>query len=163
MMNKKFLTLLLATTFTCLSSMELKAQESVNAGGGNVVNSDVNISYSIGQVFVAPVTYSQGSVTPGIQQPYEISLVSGLPKVAAELKIQAYPNPAIDYLLLSFPEYRKTNYSLRLIDMAGKTLYLNEIKEEISRIEVQSLTSGLYFLQVLCREEMLKVFKVIKK
>jgi hypothetical protein len=73
------------------------AQESTNAGSGDVAAANLSMSYSIGQAFTEPVAYTAGSVTPGIQQPYKIDVASGLPNVAAELKMQAYPNPATSY------------------------------------------------------------------
>ncbi|MDR0680698.1 MAG: T9SS type A sorting domain-containing protein [Dysgonamonadaceae bacterium] len=156
----KNLTILFPVFFSCLS---LQAQESVNAGGGDIAESGITIAYSIGQVFSEPVIYTEGSLTPGIQQAYEITLVSTLPEMNLDLQIRAYPNPADDYLLLSFPEYRKAVHTLRLIDSSGKNIYMDEVKEELSRLEVQGLTQGVYFLQIANKEQIIQLFKIIKK
>jgi hypothetical protein len=148
--------------FFCFSVAQLQAQESVNSGGGEVVNSEIEISYSLGQVFFEPVSSSENSVTPGIQQAYEISLISGLSDVV-NLSIQAYPNPAVDYLNLSFPGFKEKKYTMTLIDQSGRIIYVDEIKNDLSQIEVQSLASGVYFLQIAEKEQQIKVFKIIKK
>jgi hypothetical protein len=149
--------------YSCIFCDTLKAQESINAGGGDIVEANLAIAYSLGQVFFEPVVYTNVSVTPGIQQSYEIASAVGLPPVAAELKLQVYPNPAKDYLELSFPAYNTAKYTMTLIDQSGKNLYIEEIKKEISRMEVSALASGVYFLQIKDNERIIKVFKTVKK
>jgi hypothetical protein len=156
------LSFILSTLLFLFSAAASHAQESINAGSGDITDPEINLSYSIGQVLMEPVIYSEGSVTPGIQQPYEISLLSGVPEVIAGLKIQAYPNPATDYLELSFPDYDKEKHTLRLIDQTGKVIFLTEIIEAISRMNVHALAPGVYFLQIAEKEQMLKTFKIIK-
>jgi hypothetical protein len=155
----KNLAILSSAFLACIS---LQAQESINAGGGDTTDPEITIAYSIGQVFSEPVIYTEGSLTPGIQQPYEISLVSALPEMNADLQIRAYPNPATDYLLLSFPGYRKAAHTMRLIDSSGKNIYMDEVKEELSRLEMQSLSPGTYFLQIASKEQIIQLFKIIK-
>jgi hypothetical protein len=138
------------------------AQESINAGNGNVTTANLSLSYSIGQVFMTPVAYAAGSVTPGIQQPYNIDIVSGQPSVAAELKIQAYPNPATNYLKLSFPGYNSKTHTLRLTDQTGRLILLDKIKAEITRMDVHALAPGVYFLQIAEKGQTVKTFKIIK-
>jgi hypothetical protein len=145
-----------------MSVTQLQAQESVNSGGGDVVDSKIVISYSLGQVFFEPASSSENAVTPGIQQAYEISLTTGLPDVA-NLTIQVYPNPATEYLNLSFPGFNEKKYTLTLTDPTGRNIYIDEIKNKISKIEVQALAAGVYFLQIADKKQLIKVFKIIKK
>jgi hypothetical protein len=149
--------------FSCGLCLSLQAQESINAGGGDIAEPDINVAYSMGQVFYEPVIYDGGSLTPGIQQTYEISLVTALPETSPGLQIRAYPNPADDYLLLSFPGYKNAVYSLRLSDSSGKILTIDEVKEELTRIVVHPLTPGTYFLQITDKEQVIQLFKIIKK
>jgi hypothetical protein len=50
----------------------LKAQESINAAGGNTTGSGGSASYSVGQVVYTTNTGTNGSVAQGVQQAYEI-------------------------------------------------------------------------------------------
>jgi hypothetical protein len=153
----------LFSVFLCCFYISLHAQESVNAGGGDVVEPEIIIAYSIGEVFYDPIAYAGGSLTPGIQQAYEIAFVSALPEVKAGLQIRAYPNPATDYLLLSFPGYKSEKHTMTLFDPSGRNIYLDEIKNELSRLEVQNLAPGTYFLQIANKEQIIQLFKIIKK
>ena len=56
----------------------LQAQESVNATGGNASGSGGSASYSVGQVVYTNNTGTSGSVAQGVQQPFEISVVTGI-------------------------------------------------------------------------------------
>ena len=56
----------------------LQAQESVNATGGNAQGSGGSVSYSVGQLFYLIITGETGSVSEGVQQPYEISVVTAV-------------------------------------------------------------------------------------
>ncbi|MEJ5266144.1 MAG: hypothetical protein WHT29_12590, partial [Bacteroidales bacterium] len=79
----------------------LQAQESVNATGGNAFGSGGSVSYSVGQVVYTTNSGTNGSVAQGVQQPYEISVVTGLEEAKGiNLSVSAYPNPTTDYLTL---------------------------------------------------------------
>lgn len=56
----------------------LQAQTSVNVTGGNASGSGGSASYSVGQFVYQTHTGTSGSVSEGVQQPYEISVVTGL-------------------------------------------------------------------------------------
>jgi hypothetical protein len=144
-------------------AFSLSAQDSFNAAGGEATGPEITLTYSVGQVFVEPVAYTEGSLTPGVQQAWITGLGTGRTEVAADLHISVFPNPATDYFFLSFPGYRKEAHTLRLFDAAGKSLYFDEIKEETSQIDVQSLATGTYFLQIANSEQIIELFKIIKK
>ena len=56
----------------------VQAQTSVNATGGDASGGGGSVSYSVGQVVYTTHTGTSGSVAEGVQQPYEISVVTGL-------------------------------------------------------------------------------------
>jgi hypothetical protein len=73
----KALGILILLTFT-FSLSTVSAQESINATDGDVSGSGGSVSYSVGQVVYTTHTGTSGSVAEGVQQPYEISVVTGL-------------------------------------------------------------------------------------
>lgn len=80
----------------------LQAQTSVNATDGDVSGSGGSVSYSVGQVVYTTHTGTSGSVAEGVQQPYEISVVTGLEEAQSiNLSVTAYPNPTTDYCQVS--------------------------------------------------------------
>ena len=54
--------------FSLLSTIQLQAQESVNAAGSNVANNTGSLSYSIGQVFYLQTESASGKLSQGVQQ-----------------------------------------------------------------------------------------------
>jgi hypothetical protein len=63
-------------------------------------------------------------------------------------KIAVFPNPADDYLTLSFPEPANDNTQITIMDISGKTVYsnLNNSPENNLSISVAHLPEGLYLL-----------------
>ncbi|MDX9883208.1 MAG: hypothetical protein RBS73_14190 [Prolixibacteraceae bacterium] len=78
-----------------------RAQESVTVSGGGASGNDGSVSYSVGQIVYTTHTGSTVSLAQGVQQPYEISVVTGLNDVSdIQLDLSAYPNPTVDVLRL---------------------------------------------------------------
>ena len=101
----------------------LQAQTSVNATGSNASGSGGSVSYSVGQVVYTTNTGTNGSVAQGVQQPFEISVVTGLEEAKGiNLSVTAYPNPTTDYLTLSIADFDASKLSYQLYDMNGKLL-----------------------------------------
>jgi len=131
----------------------LQAQESVNATGGDASGSGGSVSYSVGQVAYQTYTRTNGSVSEGVQQPYEISVVTGLEEAKGiNFVVSAYPNPTTDYLTLSINDNVQTRHALsqlsfQLYDMNGKLLQSEKITGNQTSI-------------VMSKE--VKTFKIIK-
>ena len=59
----------------------LQAQTSVNTIGGNASGSGGSASYSVGQVVYQAHSGTNASIIEGVQQPYEILVVTQIEKV----------------------------------------------------------------------------------
>ena len=141
----------------------LQAQESVNATGGNASGSGGSVSYSIGQVAYQTQTGTNGSVVQGVQQPYEISVVTGIEEAKGiNLLVSAYPNPTTDYLTLSIDGFDRSNLSYQLYNMNGKLILNEKITGNQTSIVMSTLVPATYFVKVIQRNKDVKVFKIIK-
>ena len=141
----------------------LQAQESINATGGNASGSGGTVAYSVGQVVYTTNTGTSGSVAQGVQQPYEISTVTGLEEAKGiSLSVSAYPNPTTDYLTLSIGEFEISNLSYQLYDMNGKILQSEKIADNQTNIVMSNLVSATYFVKVIQGNKEVKTFKIIK-
>ena len=155
-------TILLVLTF---SLSVATAQEGINATGGDASGSGGSASYSIGQVFYQTHTGTNGSVAEGVQQPYEISVVTGIEEKEINLAISAYPNPTTDYLTLQVGASTTLNIhtmSYQLYDMNGKILQSNKIAGNDTSIIMSNLVPSTYFVRVMEGNKELKTFKIIK-
>ncbi len=141
----------------------LQAQESVNATGGNASGSGGSASYSVGQVVYTTNTGTNGSVAQGVQQPYEISVETGIEEAKGiNLSVSAYPNPTTDYLTLSIGEFEISNLSYQLYDMNGKLLQSEKISGNQTSIVMSNLVPANYFVKVIQGNKEVKTFKIIK-
>lgn len=142
----------------------LHAQENSNATGGVTSGSGGSVHYSVGQVAYQTHMGTNGSVSEGVQQPYEISIVNGIEKAKGiNLRVTAYPNPAIDdYLTLSIEGFDSSNLSYQLFDMHGKLLQSEKITSNQTRVFMSNLVPAYYFIKVVQGNKEVKAFKIIK-
>lgn len=144
-------------------SSSIYAQQSISTTGGDATGSGGSMSYSIGQVAYQTHTGTSGSVAEGVQQPYEISIVSGVKEaIGINLAVSAYPNPATDYLILKVESKELKGLSFQLYDLNGKVLKIEKITSNQTSIPVGNLVSATYFVKVLQGKKELKTFKIIK-
>jgi hypothetical protein len=141
----------------------LQAQESVNATGGNASGSGGSASYSVGQVVYTANHVTNGSVAQGVQQPYEISTVTGIEEAKGiNLLVSVYPNPTTDYLTLSIEEFEISNLSYQLYNMNGMLLQNEKITGNKASIVMRNLLPANYFVKVLQGSKEVKTFKIVK-
>jgi hypothetical protein len=138
----------------------LQAQESSNAAGGEATGTGGKVSYSVGQLFYTSATGTNGSVGQGVQQPYEISVTTGINETSINLKMSVYPNPTIDYLTLQAEEMDNLNY--QLFDMQGKVIENKMVLKSNTTINMETLPKAIYFLKVTRENQIVKTFKIIK-
>ena len=141
----------------------LQAQESINATGGNASGSVGSASYSVGQIVYTTNTGTNGSVAQGVQQPYEISVVTAIEEAKdITLSVSAYPNPTSDYLTLHIEEIDILILSYQLLDMNGKLLQNEKITGDQTNIVMSNLEPATYIMKVIQENKEVKTFKIIK-
>jgi len=142
---------------------KVQAQYVIPASGGNASGGGGTASYSVGQVVYTTNTGSNGSVTQGVQQPFEISVVTAIEQTKGiNLSVSAYPNPTTDYLTLRIEEIEISNLLYQLYDMNGKLLQNEKITLNQTSIVMSNLVPATYFVKVIQRNKELKTFKIIK-
>ena len=144
-----------------LVSFGLQAQVSVNAAAGNATGDGGSVSFSVGQVAFSANVGTNGSVTEGVQQPYEISVLS-VAEQAENISLSVYPNPSTDYLCLTTSD-EISGLSYQLFDMNGRLLKSEKIVGNQTNINMQGLVSATYFVKVNQGNKTVKSFKIIKK
>jgi hypothetical protein len=146
-----------------LGLTDLQAQTATPATGGNASGSGGSVSYSIGQVVYSTNTSANGTVIQGVQQPFEISVVTGIEEAKGiNLSVLAYPNPTTDYLTLEVKEFELSNLSFQLFDMNGKLLQSEKITGNQTSIVTSNLVPAMYFVKVIQNQKEVKTFKIIK-
>ena len=151
----------LSIFFLCFGISAAFAQQGTMATGGDQTGAGGSVSYSIGQI-VYTTESSNGSVAQGVQQPYEISVMTGTAETTNEINLFSYPNPAIDYIDLTVADFTSEKLTYTLFDAAGKQLSSGEISNAQIRISLLSYSTGTYFLKVTSADKEIKQFKIIK-
>ncbi|PZU88083.1 MAG: secretion protein [Chryseobacterium sp.] len=143
-------------------SIQVSAQESINASGNNSSGSSGSVTSSIGQSFYEAFTSSSGNVSTGVQQSYEITETLGTDIQEINLSFKIYPNPTPDilYLKVGFNDYKKYRYEL--FDGSGKVLTSKSVNESQASILMSSYPAAMYYLKVLKEGKVVKIFKVLK-
>jgi len=148
--------------FLLVGLVESQAQESVNASGAELSGNTGTISYSIGQVVYHTNSLPGGSVAQGVQQPYEISTISGIDIPEIVLQMSTYPNPTTDYLNLSIGNYNQEKLTIQLFDVAGKLLLDATITDANTVIDMNRFAMATYYLNITDDQKLIKTFKIIK-
>ena len=140
-----------------------KAQEAVPATGGEASGSGGSASYTVGQVVYTTSTGTNGSIAQGVQQPYEISVVTGIKEAKGiNLSVSAYPNPATDYLTVKVENYKTDNLQYQVFDINGKLLQSVKATGQETSINIQDYPAANYFVKVIDNKKEIKAFKIIK-
>jgi len=156
--------LLFLAAFT-VSIVGLHAQESTPSSGGEAIGEGGSVSYTVGQVAYSTHTGTTGSVSEGVQQSYEISVIIGIEESGISLNISAFPNPTTDYLILRIADdaIQETSFTMALYDVNGRVLKQKIIVANETIIEMANFVPATYFLRVISDNKEVKTFKIIKK
>jgi hypothetical protein len=166
-MYKNRLTVFILFTFLIIFS-RLQAQEAIPVAGGNASGSGGTSSYTIGQIFYTTNTRSTGSVTQGIQQPYEISIMSEIEQTKdINLICMVYPNPTCNNLTLTIEDPNNFDLMYLLLDLNGGLIENKEVIFNKTTIIMTNRSAGIYFLRVYkgdgSSNNEIKTFKIIKQ
>jgi hypothetical protein len=91
--------------------------------------------------------YCPIGVTPTNNKPAERNLMSGKPTN----NLRVFPNPNAGELFIDLSDWEGQNLQIRLLDVYGKQLQVNEVQAEASLYQLQvpqTLPNGLYFIEV---------------
>ncbi len=153
----------LFTFIMIISSSTLSAQEIFLTTGGIASGSGGIVNYSIGQVFYSSFKGTAYSTIQGIQQPFEISVVTGIEEAKGIiLELAVYPNPTKDFINLKVGNYQIQNLQFFMIDMNGKLLLKKKITGNETIIPMNTLVPGVFFLKIIDDNKEIKTFKIIK-
>ena len=149
--------------FLILSLGGLYAQDAVPSSGGVATGAGGSLSYSVGQVvYTTNDGGTSGTVAQGVQQPFEISITTGIDIEEIDLMVSAFPNPAQHFLTISVENYEEGNLSYHLYDAQGKLLSSSNLTSKTHVIDMQDMPTSTYHLVVLGESKKLKSFQIIK-
>lgn len=139
------------------------AQEAIPTSGGDASSNKGSVSYSVGQIVYSSNTATNGTVTQGVQQAYEIYVTTGIEETGINLSVLAYPNPVINYLKLKLESKKLESLSYQLYNIQGKLLQSEKIEGTESQIDMSNYVPSTYFVRIINQNQSIKEFKIIKQ
>jgi hypothetical protein len=139
-----------------------QAQQSVNSSGGDASGGGGSMAYSIGQVDYTSTIGNEGTVALGVQQAYEI-FTFGINETTSDVSVTIFPNPTADNLTLQLIGNMNEPFSYQLYDMQGKQLSNGKIVATQTQINMNSLPTASYLINVVNQKnKKVQSFKIIK-
>ncbi len=154
--------ILICLLFLVFFIPKLTAQKANVAAGGNATGAGGKVSYSIGQVVYTTSTGAGGTLTQGVQQPFEIVTLGtdDFPEITLTMSVS--PNPTSSFVNLKVDNFSFENLEFYLTDITGKQLQTQKITTVETQIQMENLPQAIYLLNVFENNKTIKTFKIIK-
>jgi hypothetical protein len=146
-----------------LATQLVHSQEAIPASGSEATGSGGSGSYTVGQVFYTIQTGTTGSVSQGVQHPFEFQTLSNPELITVNLTAVTYPNPTKDFIILKITDSALHNLRYTLFDVNGKAIASGSITESSTQVQMKYLAIGAYILKVSQQHQSLKTFKILKQ
>jgi hypothetical protein len=154
---------LMIGTILLFNLYQITAQSIIPATGNNISGSGGALSYTIGQVNYTTLSSGTVSVGHGVQQPYEISVVTSIPEATGiTVQITVFPNPVKEFLIISVVNSENTNLVYQLYNAKGQLIETRPIEGLETKIEMSNLSPMVYFLKIVEHQREIKTFKIVK-
>ena len=154
---------ILAFLLSSLSSFsQTISKQVIGPSGATFENGNNKLSYTAGEVVVGAMTDEDGSYQLG--NGYYPSLdLSTLNTESPELQLQVkvYPNPVAEAIFVTHPTEQL--FEVAITDVSGKQI-LQTLHQKEQPLNIQTLTTGTYFITVTTKEsKQTNTYKIIKK
>ncbi|WP_299115640.1 T9SS type A sorting domain-containing protein [uncultured Winogradskyella sp.] len=141
-------------------SLQLSAQENILSSGSNNESASGKVTYSVGLIHYKEATGTGGSASVGAQIPFEVSEVLSIDDFSSSVA-KVFPNPTDNVLNVHLTSVENLKY--QLIDLSGRKVTSGHLNALQSKIELTSLETSIYILNILKDNTIIKSYKISKK
>ena len=165
----KIMKKLLLIIIAIITSVFVNAQEIssyvVASSGGSAETTNLNISWTLGEVAIETLESSTLILTQGFQQGYfEITSIDE--PVAGSFTLKVYPNPAVEYIWVAMETVDIKIATIEIFDIDGKLVYNQkwQLEDGEKQIMLNGFSASQYILRVSDETgKVLQNFKLIKR
>jgi hypothetical protein len=163
--------LYLAALFICsafnLQSQSIERSVLAPTGGDFFDGGNIYVDYTVGEITVTTLGNLNNTLTQGFQQPFSNTYFIVEPNTSNPVQVLAYPNPVVDQLNISIENAKLADYRVMLFDVLGQLLFDENIQPGFNAIaqisiNLNSFSSGNYYLRVLSDKHLIQTGKIIK-
>lgn len=141
----------------------MQAQQAFPSSGGEAAGPGGTVSYSTGQIVYTTMSSSGDTVSEGVQQPYEISVLGTDKFTSISLSAIVYPNPTVSSVSLKIEFADMPGLRYKLFDFNGRLIAAGDITNTTTIIAMENLSDATYILNVYTEMYRLKSFKILKR
>jgi hypothetical protein len=141
-------------------SLNAYSQSNTLSTGGDAEGENGSISYSIGQVVYTSAQGSNGNINQGLQQPYDVGVITGVEELGINLTV--FPNPTAGALTLNIADEESALLSYQLFDASGRLVDSKSKLNTNTTISLEAYATGVYTLSVLRDNKQIKSFRVVR-
>jgi hypothetical protein len=138
------------------------AQELISSGGGENISGASSLSWSIGEPVTETFYGANNTLTQGFQQS-NLTINSIYEMANLPFSINAFPNPASDFIQLQIGCNTVTGLNYQLFDTNGKLMTSIKLENFETEISLKNLPPSVYYLKITEKGKPIKSFKIIKK
>jgi hypothetical protein len=125
-----------------------------------VNNLKTNTKYTLG---LDPLMGVDGDVSDPVMISFTTAIFFSSDNSFADQKIKIYPQPARELLHVELSGLNSTDNNLVIIDLSGKIVLEQKMVNEIMQIDISNLKGGIYLIEVMGNNFILKDKLIIKK
>ena len=123
-----------------------KAQSAISSAGGSGTIGGINISYTVGEAFIATLEGSNTRISQGFHQPrYTVTAIKET-FLAGQIKV--FPSLTTSLLQVELKDVKLENMEFALFDMMGKCLLKTKIDSFNWQTDMSYLPNGYYIFTV---------------
>lgn len=131
-----------------------------SSSGGFGLNSQLSLSWTIGEPVIATFATSNNILTQGFNQPdLSVTLVEN---DYLEYHVTVFPNPSSGFVVVSFANYGKGDFRAGVYDISGRELMSCKLVSSETTISLDWLVPATYILKVYEREKEISTIKINK-
>lgn len=143
-----------------LASGHAHSQQAVVPVGGEAAGSGGTVSYTVGQVAFNTLGSTTGTLTQGVQQPYEV-LAMEVVVDAGQPMATAFPNPVSGMVHIRLNDPVDIG-SYALFDALGEVVREDRLESRESPIAMDGLANATYTLLLYAGSKPIGTFRIIK-
>lgn len=137
------------------------SQSSMVTTGGEASGLGGSASFSVGQIVYHVIPDETFSVHEGVQQPFEVVVLSVPEMTENYLFTTVYPNPVVAGLTVQF-ESLPEDSDYELYDIGGRLIQTERISNLSTVVPMDGFRAGVYILHITKALKTVQSFKIIK-
>ncbi len=134
----------------------------ISTAGSHDDSSGGTLSWSVGELAITTLEGDEHMITQGFHQG-SLDIETTYKMADTDYELHTYPNPARDYVTIEVNHDSYEHLHFTLLDIHGSKLKGDHLKGYTTRLSVQSLNSGIYFLNIADQNTIIQTFRITKQ